>query len=66
MSVQQEIDAINERINKRLAEKYAKGAAEHNGNLYRMSALELLKETRDELIDAIVYVDRAIKSFEDK
>lgn len=40
----------------RLAEKYQKGAEEHGGNLWDMSAEQLLDEAINECIDQYTYL----------
>ena len=40
--------------------KYRRGAQEHKNDLLAKTPVELLVETRDELIDAFIYVQTAI------
>lgn len=47
---------IAESTRRKLLFKYAKGAAEHGGNLWENSATWLIDQAIDEAIDQIVYL----------
>jgi hypothetical protein len=47
---------IDRQMSRRLHVKYAKGASEHGGNIWDLTAMELLDNAIDEAADQIVYL----------
>jgi hypothetical protein len=47
---------LGDEAERRLLIKYAKGAAEHGGNIWELSPMVLLEEAINEAIDQVVYL----------
>ena len=58
------LDTITEEVQKRIHNKYYKGAVEHGGHLSEMPLKELLENILDESIDKVVYVIAALQALE--
>ena len=58
------LDTITEEVQKRIHNKYYKGAVEHGGHLSDMPLKELLENILDESIDKVVYVIAALQKLE--
>lgn len=50
------VEHIAGEFSTRMATKYAKGQAEHGGNLFDLGAMDLLNEAIDEAVDQVVYL----------
>jgi hypothetical protein len=63
---QDHVDGLTQTFRMLTTEKYARGAAEHGGNLFDVDVLPLLHMLREEVIDSFVYLQTAIDKLEQK